>query len=448
MSKILVAGALGAAVLGAGGYVVGERYAQSRLEAGIAEVRSKIGPGGSLTFASAEASFLRGSATLRNIEIRNGDAVARVDEVVVSGFSGTRGSASWRNLRMQVPGATASAATGSFENLLVPGGSGPHQAIMSQFDSLRFGEMKINADGKETTASAFSLTGYGPGRSSSLSLSNFSTPASGHPGLDRVSAGALSIAGVDLFSLASGIIAQEAGRGPAWPTGTSSFEARDLAAYRRGEPVATLGRAVVSADRSATGATSFSIALNDSWGRLTPEVRAQVASLGYEDIRSDVSIGASHDPATRRLAIGPVSLRGQNMFEISLRIEMSSVPDLTAGQPGTNELLAMELVSASVRYVDLSLAERALAAAAKESGMSVEAVRLHASQFVGSSSGRGPQTAAERSIREAIVRFVAKPGEIEFTAKPERPVTLGEIAAASSSPERLVDRLRVTATAK
>lgn len=452
VKKALLAGAAGAALLAGAATLIAQHSAQARLDAAIAEARASMGPGGELTVASAKADFLSSSARVTGLVARLGGGTTTADELVLTDVSEERiGTLMASNVRHTGGASPFSFASVRLENASMAGlaearraGRAPDPAGLS-FDVLRFEGLSVQAAKGETSIAALAVTAFGPGRRTSVALTGVEVPATGKSEFDRVSAKRVSLSGLDLARM---VAEARAGKPLSLPGGDVAGAIEEVIGSKDGQRVVEVAGASLSLSQPPSGPSRAEFAMRGIVGKTTPEAARRLADLGYGEVVVDLEARAEHEPATGRLDVGPIVARGRNMGELSLRVELEGVPP--AGPAVRPEaLVAARLVSATVRYVDASLVDRAVRLAAREGGATEDEVRTQLATLARAQTGPRPPSAAEASLREALAAFVAKPGTLEATARPDRPMPIASLAqAALLAPDRLVDRLRVTATAK
>lgn len=447
MRNKLLGSVAGAAALMVAGYVYADSAAQARLDAAIVQAREAIGQNGELTVQSAKADVWSSSVRLTGVAVRTDVGTTTLDELVLSvGKPDRIQSATARGVRHDGADVAFSLSSVAIEGGVLHGlaaGRALDPAMVS-FDLFRIEGLNVRASGKDMTVGSLQIGGYGVGRHTSLSASSISVPVSGKPEFDRISAGGLSLAGVDLASIFANAVS---GRSPGFPPGDVAFELVGLAGTKGGSRLFEVARTSLSVRKVGSAQSQAEFTIHGMVGKSSAETAARLSELGYEEVGLDIEARVTHNADTGRLEIGPLLLRGLNVGEISLRVELTGVPNFVE-RSNPQALLAASLTSASLRYADASLFERVLHLVAKEKGVSAEELRRQFAEFVRMPMGPSPISAAELSLRDALASFVATPGVIEISARPDRPMPLAELAqSAVMAPDRMFDKLRLTASA-
>lgn len=178
----------------------------------------------------------------------------------------------------------------------------------------------------------------------------------------------------------------------------------------------------------------------------------QLRSLGYE--RVDMSLAASlgWDAAGQQILLRDLSLNGADMGGVVIRGVVGNVPK-DVFNPDT-AVAMVALIGATARSLDITvenrgLADRILRRDAAASGRPVEELRRE----YGSMAALGVpmmlgNSAAAKSIGQAVARFIAKPGRLVIQARAKSAAGLGIGDLAVPDPTAVLNLLDVTATSE
>jgi hypothetical protein len=185
----------------------------------------------------------------------------------------------------------------------------------------------------------------------------------------------------------------------------------------------------------------------------TEDMVKDLAALGYKVLDLSWSLAANWNEQAEELAVREITLRGADMGAVTLRGTIGNV-GRDVFDPDT-AVAMVALMGGTARSLDLTvenkgLFERVVAREAKKQGRSPEDVRREYGMgaAVGVPMLLGNSGSA-KAVGQAIARFVAKPGELQLSAKAKDPDGLGLADILSlGEPTEILQKIDVTATAR
>jgi hypothetical protein len=168
--------------------------------------------------------------------------------------------------------------------------------------------------------------------------------------------------------------------------------------------------------------------------------------IGQQQVPFDLTLDASYDPATRRATLNELTLDGEVLGHVQLRLTAGEIP---AARPpdlfGKGGLTSLHLDLDSRRFLTgFALSPLLPFLPDDDPGGAVEAAKR---EVVGDMHAMLPQAGVSATTTDALVGFVADfphpahPFTIDVSAA--SPVTANAIEAASRSPSRLMALLRL-----
>ena len=201
-----------------------------------------------------------------------------------------------------------------------------------------------------------------------------------------------------------------------------------------------------------------------------PKVRETMSELGYETLSGEFSVGGAWLKEAGEVNVEE-SLSLDEVGELTLSVEISGYtlefveamqqaqtaaaanPDPQAAQQAMGiamlgMLQQLSFNSASIRFEDASVTERALQFAGKKQGVSGDDMRMAVKGMMPLMLGRIGIPELQMQISAAVGAFLDNPQNITITAEPDAPVAAPVImGAAMGDPKSLVDLLNVQITA-
>jgi hypothetical protein len=239
-----------------------------------------------------------------------------------------------------------------------------------------------------------------------------------------------------------------------------------------GAPIASIAQITVnnSFKPSQTDAQLTGIESNGSAGGISidltkiddADVKAQVAALGVTQLNGKIAESASWSMPDGHLKISEISVGFDELGKLSLAVDLTGyTPALvqalsTAGQAMTasdndGQAATMQLMAAAkklfvngvwLRFDDASLTSKVIAAYAKQSGVSPDALvkgLIAGAGPMASSMGLPPALAG--LARAAMVAYLKNPKSLEIRLQPAAPVGVLDFVAAAMQPDSLIKQV-------
>jgi hypothetical protein len=288
----------------------------------------------------------------------------------------------------------------------------------------------------------------------------------------RVRIGSIAIGGIALKPMLDGLREVAAGSGDFGPaemrrfvpaTGTMRLAGLvvDPAKQAKGagspEPI-IVGGIEIAAGKPVEGLPSeMRIVLSDLSlgvaGADEDSPLGQLSGLGYDKLSLSFGAAANWNEARQEIVIQDVSVRAPAMGSATLAGTIGHVPRDVFHADST--IAAVALVGITAQSLDLTvqndgLFERIVAREAKRQQRSPEELRRDygIAAAIGVPAALG-NSAAAKTLGNAIARFVAKPGRLAIQAKVKDGTGVGLAdLAAGAEPAAMLDRLEVTAKAE
>lgn len=202
-----------------------------------------------------------------------------------------------------------------------------------------------------------------------------------------------------------------------------------------------------------------------------PKARDAIQQLGYETLTGDIKLDAAWDATAGTVNMQEYSLSLDEVGRLSMSMEISGYtlefinamqqaqasaaanPDPQAAQQALGfamlgMLQQLSFNSASVRFEDASVTERALAFAGKQQGVSGDQMRMALKGMLPLMLGRIGIPELQKQIAAAASVYLDNPENITITAAPASPVAVPVIMGAGmGDPKSLVDLLNVQVSA-
>jgi hypothetical protein len=202
-----------------------------------------------------------------------------------------------------------------------------------------------------------------------------------------------------------------------------------------------------------------------------PKARDAIQQLGYETLTGDIKLDAAWDATAGTINMQEYSLSLDEVGRLSMSMEISGYtlefikamqqaqasaaanPDPQAAQQALGfamlgMLQQLSFNSASVRFEDASVTERALAFAGKQQGVSGDQMRMALKGMLPLMLGRIGIPELQKQIAAAASVYLDNPENITITAQPASPVAVPVLMGAGmGNPKSLVDLLNVQVSA-
>jgi hypothetical protein len=161
---------------------------------------------------------------------------------------------------------------------------------------------------------------------------------------------------------------------------------------------------------------------------------------------------AAHSEAEYDVDIGlydlTASLGAPEMGKLSFAVRVRNIPFEFAGSVEAlgARLLEIAIEGAQLRYDDASLVDHVIAVAAESRKESPETIRRMAIEWIENDIARYPGRPRAIAAAREFVAFLQEPHTIRIQVKPERPVTIAELAThePDPTPEPVLELLNLT----
>ncbi|WP_421995301.1 hypothetical protein [Roseococcus sp.] len=385
--------------------------------AAVAQLRRLLGAGVTLAYGSATATDVQGGAALTALVLTRGAETIRVAEARLDGLREDGiGRLSLRGIEIGGGQLSATLERLDLEGLAVRRrtGGGPPKPTDVSADLLRMenwrslGETPVNIG-------AVNVENFGGGRPGSINVTALEVGVSGAGPVDRVAVARIAVAGLDAAEIMSALIDR---RPPATLPGRSSLDIESVTLSQGGTTFARLGALAARGDVATGRPSTSSLAIRGLEVNPAPPHAEWMQRLDYSSLRAEVRMEVTHDPATNVLDIPVFSIELRDAGELNLALRADNVrQDLMLRSPGD-----MRLISARLRYADLSLFRRWVRTAAQREGTPENTFRDRLAQQA-SAALAGPTLAAARDAAQRFLRGDAT--VLELAANPRVPLSLG-----------------------
>lgn len=225
-------------------------------------------------------------------------------------------------------------------------------------------------------------------------------------------------------------------------------------------------------DDSTVGVTLNGIGLRADIKQIDDlKPRQMLNDLGYETLTGDLVLDANWDVESGTVKLNEYGLTLNDVGKLAVQLEISGYtmefiqameqaqtaaaanPDAEAAQQAMGfamlgMLQQLTFNSASIRFDDASVTEKALAYAGKQQGISGEQMRQAVKGMMPLMLGQLGIPALQQQISAAANIYLDNPGNLTVSAKPASPVAVPVIMGAGmGDPRSLVDLLNVQVTA-
>lgn len=405
--------------------------AQAPEPAAVTQLRRLLGADVQLSFERATATDVAGSALLTAAVLRRQNETIRIAEARLEGLRDDGiARLSLRGIAIGGGELTATLERLDLEGLTIrrpPGGAKVEPEHVSA-DLLRL-EAWRSAGATPVNIGAISIEGFGGGRTGQASMTALEITSPGMGIADRLTIARVAYAGLDANDILAAIIAQ---RPPRRTLGRQSLEIEGVALTQAGTSVARLGavslRGEITEGRPHTGA----FAMRGLEVMSTPLTAEWMQRLGYERLVADARMDATHDLATQRFNLTEFGLSLSNVGELNLALQAGGVGE----HPDAASMQAASLISARLRYADLSLFQRWLRSQAGRERIAEPALRQ---RLIQQSAAMLPG-ASLADARNAVARFLRGEATVlELAANPRAPL---RISLVSGKPQNSLEGWR------
>ena len=132
-----------------------------------------------------------------------------------------------------------------------------------------------------------------------------------------------------------------------------------------------------------------------------------------------------------------------------LNEKMEGMSEEEQGKVSLQAFKDLDLRNFTFSFKDDSLTGRGMKFAATQMGQPEEQLTAAAPMMIGMGMGQLQMPELTAMVSDAVGKFLAKPGTISVSVKPEKPITFADIAAAgSSNPKSLMKLLNVQVSAQ
>ncbi len=240
----------------------------------------------------------------------------------------------------------------------------------------------------------------------------------------------------------------------------------------KGKTIATMGGAFVNvSDFNATtpmvmDSEIFGISFDTS-AIPDPKVQQTISDLGYDGkFTGKVLMDASWSLSDGVMEISKYDFVIDNVgtlsmpfsfggYTLELNQELQKMNKKLEGmseeEKGMASLMAfkdLDLRYFTVSFKDDSITGRGIKYASKQMGQPAEQLTAAAPMMIGMGMGQLQMPELTAMVSDAVGKFLAKPGTISVSVKPEKPVPFMNIAAGSSDPKSLVKLLNLQVSAQ
>jgi hypothetical protein len=412
MRKILLAAALSLLALPA--------LAQQPSEpAAVGQLRRLLGAGVTLAYDSAAATDAQGSAALTAVVLTRGAETIRIAEARLEGLR-EDGIARFSLRDIQLAGGQVPATLDrlDLEGLTVrrkPGGAPLGPADISA-DLLRLENWRSTGD-TPVNIGAVLVENFGGGRPGSANLTALEVGPSGGM-VDRLAIARIALGGLDMADVLGALMERRR------PTpGRASLDIESVTVSEGSRVVARLGALSMRGEVAPGRPDTSSFTLRGLEVNPAPPYAEWMQRLDYTSLRAEVRLEATHDLATGLLDVPVFSIELRDVGELNFAFRVDNVREnmnlMTSALASAQNI---RLISARLRYADLSLFRRWVRTAAQSENMPEDAFRQRLAQQAAAVLA-GPTLA---SARDAAQRFLRGDATVlELAAQPRAPLSFG-----------------------
>ncbi|MGE0737462.1 MAG: hypothetical protein AB7G15_14330 [Alphaproteobacteria bacterium] len=152
-------------------------------------------------------------------------------------------------------------------------------------------------------------------------------------------------------------------------------------------------------------------------------------AMGYTQVVLDFTYKFRFDQPNTTLTISEIRIDGIEMGSLSIQLTLGGIPSIDwSDEKSMQMMMGATVVSATIKYKDMSLIERALKKDAADKKITVDALRAQKLAEVKAEEDKEP-SAAGKAAYAAFRKFMEKPGTITISAKPKQPVPIMGVMA-------------------
>lgn len=385
--------------------------------AAVTQLRRMLGSGVTLAYGTATATDVQGGAALSAVVLTKGAETIRIAEARLEGLR-EDGIARLSLRDIQIAGGQVPATLDrlDLEGLTIrrqPGGAPPKPTDVSA-DLLRLENWRSTGD-TPVNIGAVSVENFGAGRTGATNVTALEVGLRGAGPVDRLAIARIAFSGLDTAEILSAIMEQ---RPPATPPGRSSLDIESVSVSQAGNVIGRLGAFTMRGEVAPGRPSSGSFALRGLEVNPAPPHAEWMQRLDYTSLRAEARMEATHDTATGVLDMPVFSIELRDAGELSLAFRVDNIRENMDARSAEN----MRLISARLRYADLSLFRRWVRTAAQRDGTPENTFRQRLAQQA-TAALTGPTLA---SARDAVQRFLRGDATVlELAAAPRAPLSMG-----------------------
>ncbi len=357
--------------------------------------------------------FGMGRLSARNIGTVAG-AAPNVASLEVTGFT----------MRSRPPGQTAQPDDFKIASLVMEGVAGPGAPAF--------------------TIARLRLAAWGIGQRGEAEITGMEFTGIPDNPIDAMSIGRLAATGLDLASLAT---AASQGSTPGQqPVGRQGASLEGVVLRGGGAVLGGLDNLTIEGETDAQGSGNGRLALRGLRAERTPLSADALDAVGLDRLDASLTLEGTYEAAAGRLAIPALALGVRELGALALALRLEG---WTPQAAQANDMSAVRLRDARLRYADQSLYRRAVRQQAQRQGGGAgeQSVRDMHAQMLGALLSSGSANPALDGLREVLLRFVR--GEInvvELQLRPTAPVPVMSLpTTAQQGAAALVRQLGLTA---
>ncbi|MCX7374143.1 MAG: hypothetical protein NTW56_17205 [Alphaproteobacteria bacterium] len=421
-------------------------FAQPTEHPAIARLRALLPAPTTLAFDSAAPLAADPDGVrLSGVRLVRPDETVRIAELELEGLTETGvGRAVMRGVLTQDGNDTLLIARIEIERLRhtpAPGGGHPMP--------LEFGLESLVIEGLEAVGEPrvsiqrVALREYGAGRSGTLSLEGLTVANIPQSPVQGMTLAGFTLAGFDMAALMDAAVRQVPPPSP--PAGRLSVAFQQLLLTGPGGmPLGGAAGLLVEADTLANMAGTMRFALRGVQVANSPVTAQFLDALGLRQFDASLTFEAAYEPTAGRVTMPALALGVHEIGAIALGVTLDGWTPAAAQR---NDITAMILRDARLRFVDEGLYARALRAQAEQMRMNEEQVRQQHAQLLGQLFSMQNAPPGMLQLRDSLVGLVRRQARgVEVALRPQQPVPVPQImAAAPQGPGSLIRLLGLTA---
>ena len=362
----------------AGGWLILDQVAKSRLQSSIAQVRASLQPDGSFTYASARAAPLRLGADFTQVQVRWGAVTLQAKTMLLSRVLGNRiGGAVLDDAQLVHDGITLHVDRIQEHHLFSVGAGGAIPALTD----LHVGSLR--ADGIDTHALAE------PGTNAHIASLSFHQVPDGRGGFAQ------------------------------------DTSAQQVRLTSRNIQAATIQQ-VEEHSRAKAGTIDTRFALFGITLSAQSSIGAALARYGYDAVTGSAHGVSHYDTGAKSIAFGPSVLALDKVGTVTLQVGLDHLPPGLPGADGTQalaELAQSRLTGLLLTYDEAGLTGHVIDTLAKRSGITPAQFRANVTSSLQArieDEPAGPQ----RALQQQTVRFLNDPRRFAIALAPPLPMPL------------------------